>query len=191
MFSFIVPCHNVAPFLDSCIASLLAQPVGDWECLLYVEESGDGTLEIARGWAEEDARFRVFEGPRTGSCSVPRNRGVEEARGGYVVFLDGDDTLAPGSLARLRDAIAARPGADLYPCAIQVRDAQRRRCAGRARYFALEAYLERQDRLLRGILDGPRKRHLISGAAHPADPGNPAGTAAAARPSRSPRPPRP
>ena len=122
MFSFAVPCCNVAAYLDECIASLRSQAFGDWECLLYVEESRDATLEIANRYAAEDPRFRVFEGPRSGSCSVPRNRCIEEARGEYVVFLDGDDTLAPGSLARIRDAIAARPGADLYPCAIQVHD---------------------------------------------------------------------
>ena len=115
-----MPCCDVADHLDECIGSLLSQPFADWECLLVVEESRDATLSIARGYAEKDARFRVFTGPRSGSCSVPRNRGIEEARGGYIVFLDGDDYLAPGSLLRIHDAIAARPGADLYPCAIQV-----------------------------------------------------------------------
>ena len=121
-FSVAVPCCDVAPYLDECLASLLAQPFPDWECLLYVEESRDGTLGIAKKHAMGDPRFRVFEGPRTGSCSVPRNRCVEEAHGEYVVFLDGDDSLVPGALARLADAIASRPGADIYPCAVQVHD---------------------------------------------------------------------
>ena len=121
-FSIVVPCCNVAEYLPNCMESLLDQKYGDWECLLYVEESRDGTLGIAKKHAMGDPRFRVFEGPRTGSCSVPRNRCVEEAHGEYVVFLDGDDALVPGSLQRLRDHIAARPGADIYPCAMQVRN---------------------------------------------------------------------
>ena len=40
------------------------------------------------------------------------------ARGEYVIFLDGDDTIAAGCLSRIHDKICARPGADLYPCAI-------------------------------------------------------------------------
>jgi len=40
------------------------------------------------------------------------------ARGEYVIFLDGDDSIAEGSLARIAEKINARPGADLYPCAI-------------------------------------------------------------------------
>ncbi len=121
-FSVIVPCCDVGPYLPECLASLLEQPFADWECLLVVEESRDGTLGLARDRAAADPRFRVFTGPRTGSCSVPRNRGIEEARGRYAVFLDGDDTLVPGSLARVAAAIAARPGADLYPCRMKVRD---------------------------------------------------------------------
>jgi glycosyltransferase involved in cell wall biosynthesis len=121
-FSVAVPCCDVAPYLDECIASLLSQPFSDWECLLYVEDSRDATLETARRHAAADPRFRVFTGPRSGSCSVPRNRCIEEARGEYLLFLDGDDTLVPGALARVASAIAARPGADLYPCAILVRD---------------------------------------------------------------------
>jgi glycosyltransferase involved in cell wall biosynthesis len=112
----------VADYLDECLQSLLSQPFRDWECLLVCEESRDATLAIAKRYAAEDPRFRVFEGPRTGSCSVPRNRGIQEARGEYLVFLDGDDTLVPGALARVAAAIAERPGADLYPCAIQVHD---------------------------------------------------------------------
>lgn len=121
-FSVVVPCCDVAPYLRECLDSLLGQPFGDWEGLLEVEESKDETEAVAREYAAANPRFRVSAGPRTGSCSVPRNRGIEEARGQYVVFLDGDDILAPGGLARVASAIAARPGADLYPCAIQVRD---------------------------------------------------------------------
>ncbi len=119
-FSVVAACCDVAPWLPDCLASLLSQPCSDWECLLVVETSSDDTEAIARAAAARDPRFRVFTGPRTGSCSVPRNRGIEEARGEYVIFLDGDDTLVPGALARVRDAISAHPDADLYPCAIQV-----------------------------------------------------------------------
>ena len=42
------------------------------------------------------------------------------ATGEYVIFLDGDDTITEGSLQRLHDKIAERPGADLHPCAMLV-----------------------------------------------------------------------
>lgn len=122
-FSVIVPCCDVAPYLDECLASLISQPFADWECLLVAEDSRDATLDIVHRHAAADPRFRVFSlGPRSGSCSVPRNRGIAEARGRYLVFLDGDDALVPDSLARIAAAIDARPGADLYPCLMKVRN---------------------------------------------------------------------
>lgn len=119
-FSIIVPCCDVAQYLRECLDSVANQPFKDWECLLGVEESKDNTEEIAREYEAKDSRFKVFTGPRTGSCSASRNTGIDMATGEYIIFLDGDDTIVEGSLQRLHDKIAARPGADLYPCAIQV-----------------------------------------------------------------------
>lgn len=119
-FSIIVPCCDVAPYLRECLDSVTNQPFKDWECLLGVEESKDNTEEIAREYAAKDPRFKVFTGPRSGSCSASRNIGIDMAIGEYIIFLDGDDTIAEGSLQRLHDMIANRPGADLYPCAIWV-----------------------------------------------------------------------
>lgn len=121
-FSIIVPCCNVEPYLRECLDSVANQPFKDWECLLGVEESKDKTLEIAREYETKDPRFKVFTGPRSGSCSASRNTGIDMATGEYIIFLDGDDTIVEGSLQRLHDKIAAHPGADLYPCAMQVID---------------------------------------------------------------------
>ena len=119
-FSIIVPCCDVEPYLRESLDSVLRQPFADWECILGVETSKDGTEELAREYAARDPRFRVFAGPRSGSCSVSRNTGIDQAQGEYLIFLDGDDTIAEGSLQRLHDKIAERPGADIYPCAIRV-----------------------------------------------------------------------
>ena len=119
-FSIIVPCCDVEPYLRECLDSVLRQAFTDWECILGVETSKDRTEEIVREYAANDSRFKVFTGPRSGSCSASRNTGIDMATGEYVIFLDGDDTIADGSLQRIHDKIAARPGADLYPCAIQV-----------------------------------------------------------------------
>lgn len=119
-FSIIVPCCDVAEYIRECLDSVLSQPFADWECLLGVEDSNDDTLEIAREYEAKDARFKVFTGRRSGSCSASRNTAIELATGEYVIFLDGDDKIEEGSLQRLHDKIAERPGADLYPCVILV-----------------------------------------------------------------------
>ena len=121
-FSVVVPCCDVEPYIAECLQSLLGQSFGDWECLLGIETSKDRTEELIRELTAGDPRFRIFTGPRTGSCSESRNIGTENARGEYVIFLDGDDLIAEGSLAKLHDLISARPGADLYPCALVTKD---------------------------------------------------------------------
>ena len=123
-FSIIVPCCDVAPYLRECLDSVINQPFSDWECLLGVEESKDNTEEIARESETKDTRFKVFTGPRSGSCSASRNTGIDMATGEYIIFLDGDDTIVEGSLQRLHDKIAEHPGADLYPCAMKVYEDQ-------------------------------------------------------------------
>ncbi len=119
-FSIIIPCCDVEPYVRECLDSVLGQSFTDWECLIGVETSKDRTEEMVREYAARDSRFKVFTGPRSGSCSVSRNTGIDMATGEYVIFLDGDDTITDGSLQRLHDRIAERPDADLYPCAIQV-----------------------------------------------------------------------
>ncbi len=119
-FSIIIPCCDVAPYVRECLDSVLNQPFQSWECLIGVETSKDDTEKIVREYESKDSRFRVFTGPRSGSCSASRNTGTDMAKGEYVIFLDGDDTIAEDSLQRIADKISARPGADLYPCAIVV-----------------------------------------------------------------------
>ena len=117
-FSFVVPCCDVEPYIEECLRSILNQSFRDWECILGIETSKDRTEEVIREKTAGDSRFKIFTGPRSGSCSVPRNTGVDMAKGEYIIFLDGDDTIADGCLERIHEKICANPGADLYPCAI-------------------------------------------------------------------------
>ena len=119
-FSIIIACCDVEPYVRECLDSVLNQQFQSWECLIGVETSKDNTEQIVREYEAKDPRFRVFTGPRSGSCSASRNTGTDLAEGEYVIFLDGDDTIADGSLQRIADKIGERPGADLYPCVIVV-----------------------------------------------------------------------
>ena len=121
-FSFVVPCCDVEPYIVECLQSILNQSFQDWECILGIETSKDRTEEIIREKTAGDPRFRIFTSPRTGSCSASRNTGTDMAQGEYIIFLDGDDTIAEGCLERLHEKIMANPGADLYPCVIVTRN---------------------------------------------------------------------
>ena len=107
-FSIIVPCCDVEPYVRECLMSVINQPFHDWECLIGIETSKDRTEEVVHEIIDGDERFKVFTGPRSGSCSASRNTGIDIAQGEYVIFLDGDDTIVDGSLQRLHDKIVAR-----------------------------------------------------------------------------------
>ena len=119
-FSIIVPCCDVEPFVRECLDSVLNQPFRDWECLVGVETSQDNTESIVREYAARESRFKVFTGPRSGSCSASRNTGIDMAQGEYIIFLDGDDSISEDSLQRLYDKITTNPHGDIYPCAMRV-----------------------------------------------------------------------
>ena len=118
LFSILVPCCDVAPYVGECIDSLKVQTV-PFEAILVIEESKDETEPIIRAAVAGDARFRVITEPRSGSPSTPRNTGLGVATGDYVIFLDGDDTLTPTALADLAEWIRRHPGTDLFPCAVR------------------------------------------------------------------------
>jgi len=117
-FSIIMACCDVEPYIREALDSVMKQSFGDWECICGIEESKDKTEQVIREIAAGEPRIRIFTHPRSGSCSATRNIGTDMAQGEYVIFLDGDDTIEEESLARIAEKIKARPGADLYPCAI-------------------------------------------------------------------------
>lgn len=96
--SVIVPCYNHGKFLDETLRSVAAQTHRDWECLVIDDGSTDNTRSVALKWCETDNRFRYFF-KENGGLSSARNKGVDEAKGNYIQFLDADDILDPDKFA--------------------------------------------------------------------------------------------
>lgn len=115
--SVIVPVYNVASYLDESITSLLAQTWEDWEALFVNDGSTDGSLEILERYARQDARIRVIDQPNAGAGEA-RNRGLAEARGQYIYFLDPDDWMEPDLL---RDSLRLATEHDLEIVAFRSR----------------------------------------------------------------------
>lgn len=90
--SVIIPIYNVAPYLNECIDSLLSQTFADFEALIVNDGSTDGSLGILENYAKKDSRVRIFSQPNRG-VSAARNLALENARGEWIAFLDGDDTI--------------------------------------------------------------------------------------------------
>lgn len=96
--SVVVPTFNVARYVGDCLASVRAQTLTDWECIVVDDGSSDGTRERIRRNA--DPRIRLIAQSNKG-VSTARNVGLASASGTYLLFLDGDDLLHPEALSRL------------------------------------------------------------------------------------------
>jgi glycosyltransferase involved in cell wall biosynthesis len=95
--SVVIPCYNQARFLGDAIRSVLCQGYTDLEIIVVDDGSEDGTEEVASGYARDDPRVRLIRQENRGLAAA-RNRGLGEAGGEYVVFLDSDDRLVSGAL---------------------------------------------------------------------------------------------
>lgn len=88
MISVIVPIYNTEKYLQKCLDSLTAQTFHDVEFILIDDGSIDNSGIIADQYT--DSRFRVFHTENHG-LSTARNFGIEQARGEWLMFVDGDD----------------------------------------------------------------------------------------------------
>jgi glycosyltransferase involved in cell wall biosynthesis len=99
--SVIIPVYNCEKYLNKCLNSVLEQTLDDFELILVNNGSLDDSAQICAKYADLDSRIRYFLRENSGSAAEPRNRGLEEARGEYIVFVDGDDYLEPDALETL------------------------------------------------------------------------------------------
>ncbi len=114
LLSIIVPVYKVEEFLSTCIESVLAQSLHDWELILIDDGSPDNCPAICESYAKQDSRIIVIHQENKG-VSTARNRGLDIARGKYITFVDSDDYLAPNCYSRLLSALQ-REEADMAIC---------------------------------------------------------------------------
>jgi len=106
----VVVNYNGVEHLAPCLEALFAQTTPPGEVIVVDNASSDGSRELVR---ERFPRARLVElGENRGPCPA-RNRGLAEARTGWVLLLDNDAVLAPEALERLSAAAAANPDSAL------------------------------------------------------------------------------
>ncbi len=90
--SIIVPVYNTEKYLSKCLNSLIKQTYKDIEIIVVNDGSKDKSLEIAKKFAKQDNRIKVFN-KENGGLSSARNFGIEKASGEYIGFVDSDDYI--------------------------------------------------------------------------------------------------
>ncbi len=97
LVSIVVSIYDTEAFLPACLASIQAQTMTDFECILVEDGSPDRCGQIIDEWAERDPRFRAFH-KENGGVVTGWRMGIQNARGRWLVIVDSDDQLAPWAL---------------------------------------------------------------------------------------------
>ncbi len=100
MISIIIPVYNLENYIEKTLDSVLSQTYTDLEILITDDGSTDRSPEILDTYAAKDERIKVFHQENGGAASA-RNTCLNHMTGEYVVFIDGDDLVAPDYIEML------------------------------------------------------------------------------------------
>lgn len=102
LISIIVPVYNAEKFIAETMDCVLAQTYPHWELLLVEDGSSDSTVEVIERYIAEkrEKRIRLIRQPANLGAAKARNRGMQEAAGRYIAYLDADDLWTPEKLER-------------------------------------------------------------------------------------------
>lgn len=87
--SVIVPMHNSEKYIEECIKSILNQTYKNIEIIVIDDNSTDKSMEILKSFS--DTRLKILQSSQNLGAANARNKGIDEAKGEYICFIDSDD----------------------------------------------------------------------------------------------------
>jgi len=109
--SVIIPVYNSENRLPFCLDSIIGQTFADFEIIAVNDGSTDNSLKILEKYASRDSRIKIITQKNSGPAAA-RNRGLNEARGKWIIMIDSDDYLEPETFEQALSA-AEKNGASL------------------------------------------------------------------------------
>ncbi|MEW6526671.1 MAG: glycosyltransferase [Spirochaetota bacterium] len=104
-FSVVIATFNRAHLVTRAVESVLTQKFTDYECIVVDDGSTDDTSRVLSHYTN---KIKYIYIPHSG-VSTARNRGIQQAQGEWIAFLDSDDMWLPGKLAAHYEYIQAHP----------------------------------------------------------------------------------
>lgn len=98
--SIIMPSYRAKSFLTKTISSVIDQSLAEWELLIVDDCSPDNSNTIISHYTKKDPRVKLLKLETNSGPAIARNRGIKEAKGRYIAFLDSDDIWHPEKLEK-------------------------------------------------------------------------------------------
>ncbi len=135
--SVIVPFYNNEKYIKTCVDSIRSQTYQNLEILLIDDGSTDSSGELLKDCAKTDSRIRLIHQKNQGVAAA-RNRGLDEATGKYLTFVDGDDYIAPDYIEKFY-RYAVEENLEMVICGL--------------------TFVDEEDKTLKKIIPGAYKRY--------------------------------
>ncbi len=119
MISVVIPLYNKEKSIASTLQAVLNQTFTDYEIVIVNDGSTDNS--VAEVEKVQDDRIRLIHQQNAG-VSAARNRGIEEAKGDLIAFLDADDEWKPEYLATQYHLFQKYPECSVFACNYEFRD---------------------------------------------------------------------
>lgn len=116
--SIIIPVYNAEKYIAKCLDSILVQTFTEFEVILIDDGSKDESANIYNKYAKNDCRIKPLRQENSG-VSAARNKGIDTAKGKYILFVDADDYIVEDMVEKLVDA-AEKTQSDLAFCGFKV-----------------------------------------------------------------------
>ena len=122
LISIISPVFNTGKYIKQCIQSVLKQTYGDWELIFVIDASPDNSLDIIKLFAQQDERIKFIVNEHNLGVSKTRFKGLEIAKGEFIMHLDSDDWLPQNALLSLVEKIKSEKADIVYGGFVRVMD---------------------------------------------------------------------
>ncbi|MDR2456994.1 MAG: glycosyltransferase family 2 protein [Clostridiales Family XIII bacterium] len=103
LISVIIPVYNAEEYLSSCVDSVTRQTYKNLEIIVIDDKSVDHSMDIIERKSEKDNRIKIIRNEKNKGLYLSRKRGIKEAKGKYISFIDADDLMGGGMIEMLFD----------------------------------------------------------------------------------------